>query len=365
MMIDLLTWLRAIPRERLRWRKKSVQSSKTVRVFYGYDSLPTSKEVASGGIVKTQDLQKKFSNTPDSPNILYLISSALPSYAPRMAQWAKQAGAKVVLNQNGVAYPAWHGVGWETTNKFMREVLQYADYVFYQSNFCKLGADRFLALRETNYEILYNPVDTFFFHPAQSSPPLVPFRLLLAGSHHHFYRVRSAVDTVKILLDSGQKVRLEIAGRCCWDTQEISPEQELKDYIRGHSLAHAVTLSGPYTQKEAPELFRCVHLLLHTKYNDPCPRLVVEAMASGLPVVYSASGGVPELVGKEAGVGVPAILDWAQDHPPAPELLADGVKTILASYQQYSQAARNRAVEKFDRAPWVRKHRNVFSQLIS
>lgn len=152
--------------------KKSVQSSKTVRVFYGYDSLPTSEDVASGGIVKTQDLQKKFPNTPDSPNILYLISSALPSYAPRMAQWAKQAGAKVVLNQNGVAYPAWHGAGWETTNKFMREVLQYADYVFYQSNFCKLGADRFLGLRENNYEILYNPVDTLFFHPAES-PPLV------------------------------------------------------------------------------------------------------------------------------------------------------------------------------------------------
>ncbi|MCI5140219.1 MAG: hypothetical protein D3909_00420, partial [Candidatus Electrothrix sp. ATG1] len=264
MMTDLLTWLRAIPRERLRWRKKSVQSSKTVRVFYGYKSLPTSEDVASGGIVKTQDLQKEFPDTPNCPNILYLISSALPPYAPRMAQWAKEAGAHVVLNQNGVAYPAWYGAGWETTNKFMREVLEYADYVFYQSNFCKLGADHFLGLREKDYEILYNPVDTLFFHPAEFPPPISPFRLLLAGSHHHFYRVQTAVDTLKILIDSGQDVRLEIAGRFCWDTKEVSPEKELKEYIRRQSLAHAVTLSGAYSQREAPELFRRAHLLLHT-----------------------------------------------------------------------------------------------------
>ncbi|HWH06801.1 MAG TPA: hypothetical protein VNT23_10265, partial [Gaiellaceae bacterium] len=31
--------------------------------------------------------------------------------------------------------------------------------------------------------------------------------------------------------------------------------------------------------------------LLHTKVNDPCPNVVLEALASGLPVVHPASGG--------------------------------------------------------------------------
>ncbi|MCI5217606.1 MAG: glycosyltransferase [Candidatus Electrothrix sp. LOE2] len=361
----LITWFRAVTREKLRWRRKIVQSSNSVCVFYGYESLPTSGEIASGGIVKTQDLQNEFPNTPDRPNILYLISSALPPYAPRMAQWAKKAGAKIVLNQNGVAYPAWHGKGWETTNKFMREVLQYADHVFYQSDFCKLGADRFLDLRNDRYEILYNPVDTSFFQPAEAPLPFDPVRLLLAGSHHHFYRVQAAVDTIKKIIDSGVDAKLEIAGRFCWSTNGFNPEEELKDYIQSRSLSTAVTLSGAYSQKKARDLFRRAHLLLHTKYNDPCPRLVVEAMASGIPVVYSASGGVPELVGDKAGIGVPAVLDWKQDHPPSPDLLATAVHKILASYQQYAQAARKRAVENFDTSSWIRKHQEVFFRLIA
>jgi glycosyltransferase involved in cell wall biosynthesis len=104
-------------------------------------------------------------------------------------------------------------------------------------------------------------------------------------------------------------------------------------------------------------------VLLHPKVNDPCPNVVLEALACGVPVVHSASGGTPELVG-EAGLGVASETSFERDVPPAPADLADAVRAVVASLADYRQKARARAVERFDLAPWIERHRALFSELV-
>ena len=103
-------------------------------------------------------------------NILYLGSSSLPEDLPQVLELARRKKARIVLNQNGVGYPAWAPADWETVNAPMQSVLREAEYVFYQSEFCKLSADRFLGERSGAWEILYNPVDTGYFRPAPPFP---------------------------------------------------------------------------------------------------------------------------------------------------------------------------------------------------
>ena len=108
---------------------------------------------------------------------------------------------------------------------------------------------------------------------------------------------------------------------------------------------------------------RRAHVLLHPKVKDPCPTLVVEAMACGLPVVYPASGGTVELVGDEAGIGVPHPDTWERDEPPEPEALADAVDQVLSELGGYSARARARAVERFALEPWLERHAELFERL--
>ena len=105
-------------------------------------------------------------------------------------------------------------------------------------------------------------------------------------------------------------------------------------------------------------------MLLHPKFNDPCPATVVEALACGVPVVYSASGGVPELVGGDAGIGIPAEESWDRDLTPDPVAMADAVVRVADDHARFSAAARARAVERFDLRPWLRRHRDVFEGLL-
>lgn len=358
-----LLGVRARARERRRWRAAAARAG-SPRVFYGTDCLPCRSEVAGGGIVKCQDLTTLYPNQPSGANIVYLVSSALPVQAPYLGRVARRAGAKLVLNQNGVAYPGWHGPGWERVNRPMREVLLEADHVFYQSGFCRMAADRFLGERSGAAEVLYNPVDTRLFVPAAAPPDIRRPVLLCAGSHHSWYRVRVAIETLAILVRERPGATLTLAGRYRWQPSEQRSLEQLREHARSLGVEGSIDVRGPYTQEQAPALYQGAHVLLHTKYADPCPRVVVEAMACGLPVAYSATGGVPELVGEEAGVGVPGPVDWERDHPPSPRELAAAVGAILDGFGRFAAASRDRAVARYDVAPWLRRHQAVFEDLL-
>jgi glycosyltransferase involved in cell wall biosynthesis len=329
-------------RQRPRWRAIEASAPRlgSLAVSYGMEEMAGTNDVVVGGFVKFQALHEQLPNAPRDFNVLYLGSSSMPLEAAVLVRLARRRGAAFVWNQNGVAYPGWYGPGYELVNRPRARLLHEADHVIYQTGFCKLGADTFYGERAGSWEVLANPVDTQHFAPDPERAQR-PLTLLLGGSQYQRYRLVAALET---FAEDGAAQTAEL--------------------VRKLALDGAVELAGSYSQRDAPGLMRRADLLLHTKYNDPGPTVVEEAMACGLPVVYSASGGVPELVGEDAGVGIPAPLDWEQDHPPAAADLATAVLHVAERLPERAEAARARAVERFDLRAWVRRHRELFAGLV-
>ncbi len=349
-------------RERPRHREIAATAPRSgeLAVSYGVDWMPGGGEVVTGGAVKFQVLHEALPNAPRDFNVLYLGSSSMPLDAPALVRLTRRRGAVFAWNQNGVAYPGWYGDGFELVNAPRARLLHEADHVFFQTEFCKLGADRYYGEREGPWEILNNPVDTARFAPLPERPSR-PLTLLLGGGQYQRYRLETALETLAQLRQERVDARLLVAGALSFAPDGLAQAAAL---ARRFGIDDAVELLGPYSQADAPALMQRADVLLHTKYNDPCPTVVLEAMASGLPVVYSASGGVPELVGEDAGVGVAAPVDWDRDHPPAAAELAAAVLTVTERLDERADAARRRAVERFDAGAWVERHREVFARLV-
>lgn len=355
----ILRRLAAEWREFRRW--EALRSPDDVRAYYGMDRLPGREEPISGGIVKCLDLAERFPNFPDQANLLYLVSSALPERRELLARAAHRAGGKVVLNQNGVAYPAWAGAAWRTRNAPNARVYAAADFVVYQSEFCRRCAERFLGVRAGPGRVLYNPVDTNAFSPREgfdenSAAPV----LLVAGSHHDADRVQTAIEALALLRRRGTGARLTVAGRLVWCAEA---EAEARQWARAAGVEDAVEFRGAYSQAEAPGVFRKADVLVHLKVQDPCPRLVVEAMACGVPVVYSATGGTSELVGDEAGIGIPGQEDFEEIHSPAAPAVAEAVLRALGERGALARQARTRALRMFSARDWVAAHVRIFESL--
>jgi glycosyltransferase involved in cell wall biosynthesis len=125
-----------------------------------------------------------------------------------------------------------------------------------------------------------------------------------------------------------------------------------------------VTLLPAFSQAEAVALHRSAHVLLHLKYHDPCPTVVIEALACGVPVVGSRTGGLPELVGEDGGELLPVEVSWERAAYPAACALAEACARVFSNWPERSAAARSRAARLFSHTAWVEAHAAIFNETL-
>jgi glycosyltransferase involved in cell wall biosynthesis len=134
-------------------------------------------------------------------------------------------------------------------------------------------------------------VDLERFRP-HPFPAAVPLRLLAVGRLVE----KKGFD---VLLAAAARLRFSFRLRIVGEGPEAG---RLRSMIAGSGLADRVTLCGAQTHEELPQEYRNAHLLVapsildHSGDRDGLPNVILEAMASGRPVVASAVGAIGSAV---------------------------------------------------------------------
>ena len=338
------------------WANGLASSSGDIAVHYG-----GAREGGAGGPrVKVRRLREHFPEAGWRFNLVYTLSSAPHLSAADLAR-LRRRGTPIVHNQNGTFYPAWFGGDWRAANRRMARAFPAAHHVFFYSEYCRRAAHQHFGERDGPGEILYNAVDTAQFTPNDSIQTEGLIRFLVTGRFggHHQYRLEVAISGLRVARDAGLDACFTIAGQ--FDSEMLV---EIRQQIDRLELQEFVRILGSFSQADAPDVYRAADVFLLTTHQDACPTAVLEAMACGLPVLYSNNGGVPELVGTVAGIGLECPEDWETPRPPTAEGMGEGLLKIATQRKAMGIAARTRAVERFDLQPWIQRHREVFEQLL-
>lgn len=359
----LRDWVKTIPaRSKLSALQKNELGIAVSYLSANFPNPPALRsEFAHGGSVKLTYLAENFPHHFPAANLLYAVSSVAHPLQAEILETAKRKGLKIVVNQNGVAFPAWDSDNYEASNLSLKRSIGFADFIIYQSQFCKDSAERYISPPDMPNEIIHNPVDARLFSPNACPAKPETLTLLLGGNQYEKYRLELALQTLKALHRNDPNAKLIVTGNLWLPRDEA--ETWTKQTLRDMNLAEHVTFTGTYAQTDAPALYSQAHLLLHTKYADPSPGLVLEAMALGMPVVHLDNGGVPELVG-DAGIGVHVEHDWDRINLPDPQAIADAVMQVYARREEFSQKARQRAVDLFSLEKFVTRHKEIFEKVL-
>jgi glycosyltransferase involved in cell wall biosynthesis len=314
-----------------------------------------------GPLVKVTRLRKYYPQVKFGFNMVYSLSNA--PYLPNMSFAVfRKLGIPVVHNQNGVFYKSWFSGDWLAENRRMAVAYHAADWVFYQSQFCQKSAEKFLGTRSGDGKVLYNAVDLEHFCPKVAQGARgnrIVFLVTGKIDSHLFYRIETAITALAQAYTAGLDCELIVSG---WiSAVALKRADALRNLLNIRDKVH---FTGAYTQAEAPDIYRRANVLIMTKHLDPCPNTVIEAMACGLPIIYSESGGVPELVGGVAGLGLKVDDDWEEIQVPRVESVVEAMFNIAKEVHPLGEASRVRAENLFDIKNWIEEHSLVFKRLL-
>jgi glycosyltransferase involved in cell wall biosynthesis len=226
--------------------------------------------------------------------------------APAIAV-AHRSGVPVVVNYRG-------GLAREFLQKSARRVLavlRLADALVVPTSFLRdVFAEHGVAA-----QVIPNVVDVGVFAPSSTSRSVgdAP-HIIVTRNLERIYGIDVALRAAALVRKSFPGLRMSIAG--------TGPERAALEALSANlGLADAVRFTGRLEVAQMAALYRDADIVLNASRVDNTPNALLEAAASGVPIVSTDAGGIPHLLQH----GKTAWLAAVDSH----EQLASGAERVL------------------------------------
>jgi len=235
-------------------------------------------------------------------------------------------GRPVVVNYRGGAAQAFLDRQWI----MVRPTLQRAACLIVPSRFL----ERVFEARKMRVQIVPNIVDLARFHPSDRVER--GWHVVVARNLEDIYDIPTALRAFAVVHRRHPHARLTVVG----SGPALIMLERLADEL---ALRGAVTFTGRLDNARMADVYRSADLALNPSRVDNMPISLLEAMASGVPIVSTNAGGIPDMVddGKTALL-VPA-GDW--------QAMAEAALRVLEN-AQLASSLRAAGIEAAQRYTW-------------
>ena len=197
-------------------------------------------------------------------------------------------------------------------------------------------------------DVIPNGVDLERFRPSEPHQEQQTIRLLTVGRLSVTKRVEILIDAADILSRQGCQILLKIVGGG-------QTRQKLKQIVNEKNLDNIIEITGRIDAENMPQVYQQNDIFISASKLEGMSNAMLEAMASGLPIIAARCEGTEELIAENG-----LVIENA-----TAEEIAKAIKKLIDDRQlrnQMSIAARQQA-QQFTWGRIAEKYLNIYERV--
>jgi glycosyltransferase involved in cell wall biosynthesis len=246
---------------------------------------------------------------------------------------------------------------------FEEKMLEKAKKIIAVSHFTKRELLEYYKVPEEKIRVIHNGVDVDKFKPEQDKNKIKQelglspddLTILSVGRLYARKGLFTLIESVPAVIRRFKNAKFLISGKGQSDEM-----RKLIAYAEKIGVKDNIIFTGYYPDKKLPRLYQAADVFAFSTFYEHHPFAVLEALSTGLPVVTTSVGGIPETI--ESGKNGFLV------EPFNPKQFADSILYLLGHPAEASEMgllARKTILERFDWRIVVKDVLRVYDEVLS